>query len=73
VQENISMALTYAKIQAFVRKNGKVVSVKPTSEVKILPTGDVDSVDLVETAARYLYEGRSYTTAEFEKLVDSST
>lgn len=68
----MAMALTYGNVHEFVRKNGKVVSLKPSDEVKILPNGEIDSIHLVENAERFVFEGKTYTRDEFEKLIDSS-
>jgi len=32
----------------------------------------LDTIDLVEKAERFLYEGKSFTKAEFGKLIASS-
>ncbi len=66
------MALTYEKVREFVRKHGKTVALVPSKEARILPNGEVDSIHLVENAARFLFEGKSYSKAEFEKFVDLS-
>ncbi len=65
------MALTYEKVSEFARKHGKVVSLIPSREVRILPSGEPDSIHLVENAASFLFEGKPYSKDEFEKLIDS--
>jgi hypothetical protein len=65
------MALTYGKIQEFVQRHGKVVALR-TGEVRILPSGEVDSIQLVENASTFLFDEKSYTRQEFENLIDSS-
>jgi hypothetical protein len=42
----------------------------PGKELK-LKSGDFDTIDLVEKGELFEFEGKTYTKAEMEKLVDS--
>jgi len=66
------MALTFEKVREFVRKHGKTLALIPSKEARILPNGEVDSIHLVENATTFLFDGKSYSKEEFDKLIDSS-
>jgi hypothetical protein len=63
--------MDYGKLRKFVSAHGSVTVISSGKERK-LNSGDLDSIDLVEKAERFLHEGKWYTKVEFEKLVDSS-
>ena len=63
--------MDFGKLGRFVRRYNDVKVFSSGKERK-LKSGDPDLVELVEKAERFEYEGKSYTKAEFEALVDSS-
>jgi hypothetical protein len=64
-------AMDFGKLRRFVRTHG-AVTVFSSGKERRLGSGDLDTIDLVEKAERFVYEGKSYTKAEFEKLVAAS-
>ena len=64
------MALRYEDIHRFVRDNGDVKAFAEKGAVTLLRSGEIDSVAFFEKdAVRFRYEGKSYTRAQFERLV----
>ncbi len=63
--------MDYGKLHKFVRKHGDV-TVHSSGKERKLKSGDFDTIDLVEKAERFEYQGKAYTRAEMEKLVESS-
>jgi hypothetical protein len=63
--------MDYGKLHRFVRNHGEVKVHRSGKEQK-LKSGDFNTIELVENAERFEYEGKVYTKAEMEKLVDSS-
>jgi len=63
--------MDFGKLRRFVRTHG-AVTVFGSGKERQLSCGDLDTIDLVEKAERFLYEGKSYTKAEFGKLIASS-
>ena len=65
------MALTFGEISRFVRENGNVTAwATKGTQVTLLRNGEIDSVAYFENDAdQFIYEGKPYTRAEFEKLV----
>ncbi len=65
------MALKYGDVNKFVKKNGKITMVASKgAKVTLLKSGEIDSIALVEKdATHFIYEGKTYSRKEFEKLV----
>jgi len=63
--------LDFGKLRRFVRSHG-TVTVFSSGKERQLSFGDLDTIALVEKAERFICEGKSYTKAEFEKLVTAS-
>jgi hypothetical protein len=65
------MALKYEDIHRFVRENGDVKAFAEKGAVTLLKSGEIDSVAFFEgDAVQFQHEGRSYSRAEFERLVE---
>jgi len=65
------MPITYETLMDFVAKNGDV-RIFPTNGVRILPTGVVDTHDLIEQAQQFGYKSRLYSRAEFQEIMSSA-
>lgn len=68
------MSLNYEDLARFVRKRGKV-DIKPGKGAKVilLKSGKLDAHALIEAkTTRFIHKGKSYTSADFEKLVRAS-
>jgi hypothetical protein len=63
--------MDYGKLHKFVRNHGDVKVYSSGKEQK-LNSGDFSTIELVERAERFEYEGKIYTKAEMEKIVESS-
>jgi len=61
--------MDYGKLHDFVRNHGDV-KVFSTGKERQLKSGDFDTIDLVEKAERFEFEGKSYTKAQMEEIVD---
>jgi len=66
------MPIDYRKLSAFVRKHGSVVILARRGRTRRLKSGDFDVFDLIEKADKFRFEGKMYTRAEFENLLDES-
>jgi hypothetical protein len=64
--------MNFGKLRKFVRTHG-TVTVFSSGKERQLRSGDLDMIDLVEKAETFVYEGQSYTKAQFEKLITDST
>jgi hypothetical protein len=65
------MAVDYAKVREFARKKDAPIQVFLGNEpIRILPNGNLDLVDYIEKAQRFVMEGKSYTNAEFKQLIE---
>lgn len=62
--------MDYGKLHKFVRSRGGV-KVYSSGKERKLESGDFDTIDLVEKAERFEYEGKIYTKTEMEKLIES--
>jgi hypothetical protein len=70
-RKEVAGKMDYAKLNKFVRSHGNVKIFSSGKERKLV-SGDFDTVDLVEKAEKFEYDGRSYTKAEMEELVDDA-
>lgn len=65
------MALKYEDIHRFVKENGDVKAFAEKGVVTLLKSGEIDSVAFFERdAVQFQYEGKSYTRAQFEQLLE---
>lgn len=65
------MALKYEDIHRFVKEHGDVKAFADKGAVTLLKTGEIDSVAFFEKdAVRFQHEGKTYTRADFERLVE---
>jgi hypothetical protein len=65
------MKIDYGNIAKFAQKHGSVSVPEPTTgKIKVLEDGDKDSVDLIEKATHFVFNGKRYTRVEFAKLMD---
>ncbi len=65
------MAIDYERLLEFVRKHGDVSILDTTGATRKLSTGDPDVWDLCKKADKFLYNGKWYSRAEFEKTLES--
>ena len=63
--------MDFGKLRRFVRSHGAVTAFGAGKERRLSP-GDLDTIEVVEKAERFLCEGKSYNKAEFGKLISSS-
>jgi hypothetical protein len=70
--EVAEMTLKYGELVQFTRENGDVKAWAEKGAVTLSKNGNVDSVAFFETdAVRFEHLEKSYTRAEFEKLLRS--
>jgi hypothetical protein len=67
------MAINYESLREFARKNGNITLYAPTGEVTILKDGTFDLLGIIEKATAFIFEGKQYTRAQFEKLLANPT
>ncbi len=66
------MPVTYESVREFPRTHGNVtVTAFKSVEIKILKSGDVDIIELVENATDFYFDGKNYNRQEFEKLLST--
>jgi hypothetical protein len=64
------MKITHETVSAFARKNGTVTIMDTLGRATVLPSGERDSIGLVDEADRFQFQGKWYTRGEFEKVLD---
>jgi hypothetical protein len=62
--------MDYGKLCKFVRSRGEA-KVHSSGKERKLKSGGFDTIDLVEKAEHFEFEGKTYTKTEMEKLIDS--
>ncbi len=64
------MPVTFESVREFARTHGNVtVTAFRSVEIKILKSGEVDIIQLVEQATEFFFDGKRYTRQEFESLL----
>jgi hypothetical protein len=65
------MAISYERVREFAKKKQSPVNVyRGSAPVAVLPNGNFDVIDYIEKAERFECEGKSYTSSEFEQLLE---
>lgn len=64
------MDATYENLTTFVRKHGSVTILDTQGRARKLPSGEIDVLDVIDRADRYVFVGKWYSRNEFEALMD---
>ncbi len=65
------MPINFQSVREFVRTHGDVIVTVSKPEIKILKNGEVDTIDLVEKATDFFFQGKHYTRQEFEERLST--
>lgn len=65
------MKIDYDSLRQFVNGHDDVQMYAPQGIAVILKSGNTDIHKMIETADTFVFQGKKYTRAEFEKLLDS--
>jgi hypothetical protein len=67
-----AVAIDYESLSKFVRANGTIKLYAPNGEVTILKDGTPQVFEAIENATTFVFDGKEYTRAQFEKLLATS-
>lgn len=67
------MKATYETVTKFAQKYGTVKILDTKSQTRILPSGEPDTVELVEKADQFWFEDNWYKRGDFETLMERSS
>jgi hypothetical protein len=63
------VAIDYESLRKFARANGNIKLYAPKGEVTILKDGTPQVFEVIENATTFVFGGKEYTRAQFEKLL----
>jgi len=67
------MKMTYESLRKFARENGDIKLFAPNKgEIIILKDGTPDLFDVIEKATTFIFHGKEYNRADFEKVLEKS-
>jgi hypothetical protein len=64
------MEATYENLSAFVRRHGSITILDTQGRARKLPSGEIDVLDVINKADRFIFEGKWYSRNEFESLMN---